>query len=503
MAKKAYIGVSVISNPGPFSNTNSWLANQNVIISVNNKALKVVSNQDSSTPGVYTILSKSIPANTQITLTYKLRGNVRVCGAFWGTDYGQSTLATPYYTLTEEVQTFTLTGQVKALTDRFYFFMASPTTSSWFEVVEIKLDYGVAKSIKKGYIGINGIARKIKKAYIGIGGIARPCWAGGTLTYYGKASTGLKEGLSYCNGTSVGNYAIFAGGKSSSGHSKIATAYNKTLTVSYPSDLSELRGFHAAASNANYAVFAGGNYNGYPSNTADGYNSSLTLKTVALPRRTAFLAGGSVGNYAVFGGGEYGERCWADVAGYDLSLTKVDGTAMSSKRTYGAATSVGNYVLFGGGYNMDNGAYLATVDCYNTSLTRSSTVSLGQQKRNLAAAKLGSYALFGGGLYSQSLSSVDAFNTSLTRTSVASLNSISSYLTATSIPDFAIFAGGQSTTLIATTTAYSTSLTKVSSTNLSEAKNNLGAASIGNYALFAGGSYASTYYKTVDVYTSI
>jgi len=179
MAKGAYIGVPIIPNPGPFSNTTSWVPNQTVTLSVNSGALRVVSGQSSSTPGAYTDLLGSIPSGTTVSLTYTIRGNVKVCATFWGISYGQSTLATEYYQLTDTFQTFTLTGSVSALSDRFYFFMSSPTTSSWFEISEINLFYNTARKIKKSYIGVDGKARKIKKAYIGVNGVAKLFWSGG------------------------------------------------------------------------------------------------------------------------------------------------------------------------------------------------------------------------------------------------------------------------------------------------------------------------------------
>ena len=48
-----------------------------------------------------------------------------------------------------------------------------------------------ARKVKAGFIGDEyGIARRIKKAYIGIGGIARPCFTTG-LEYYGTTTEGL------------------------------------------------------------------------------------------------------------------------------------------------------------------------------------------------------------------------------------------------------------------------------------------------------------------------
>ena len=73
---------------------------------------------------------------------------------------------------------------------------------------------GVARKIKKGYVGVEGKARKVKKAYVGVGGVARPCWASG-LEHYGSI-TPLSQGRYSLAATSVGRYALFGGGSTSS-----------------------------------------------------------------------------------------------------------------------------------------------------------------------------------------------------------------------------------------------------------------------------------------------
>ena len=82
---------------------------------------------------------------------------------------------------------------------------------------------GVARKVKKGYIGVDGIARKIKKAYIGIGGVARPCWGGG-LEYYGTI-TPLSEAKWEVKATTVGDYALFAGGNGSQTINRISAIF--------------------------------------------------------------------------------------------------------------------------------------------------------------------------------------------------------------------------------------------------------------------------------------
>ena len=108
-------------------------------------------------------------------------------------------------------------------------------------------------------IGVDGVARKIKAAYIGIGGVARPCWAGGAeLVYYGTA-TALSTARGHLAATTIGNYALFGGGYTSSSVSSVVNAYDQTLTRPIPTALSTAREYLAATTIGNYALFGGGN----------------------------------------------------------------------------------------------------------------------------------------------------------------------------------------------------------------------------------------------------
>ena len=165
-----------IANPGPFTTTDSWVKNQKVTLSVNGTALKVTSNQATSTPGAYTNLVTSIPSGDTVTLTYTARGNVAMSGRLWSTSTGGSTLYTDYITLTNSFQTFTVTGTASSIIDRLYFFMVSPTTSSWFEIGSISLTCSTTAGFKPYQIYIdNGSGWDLYQAYIDNGSSWDPC----------------------------------------------------------------------------------------------------------------------------------------------------------------------------------------------------------------------------------------------------------------------------------------------------------------------------------------
>jgi hypothetical protein len=83
----------------------------------------------------------------------------------------------------------------------------------------------LARKGKKAYIGVGNVARKIKKIYIGVANVARLAWSG-ELSYFGIA-TPLSVGRSRLAATSIGDYAIFAGGEPSGGnsYSNVVDAY--------------------------------------------------------------------------------------------------------------------------------------------------------------------------------------------------------------------------------------------------------------------------------------
>ena len=134
-----------------------------------------------------------------------------------------------------------------------------------------------------------------------------------------------------------------------------------SLTRTTATPLSVARKDLVAASVGDYALFGGGR-GGSNSSTVDAYNTSLT-RTIPTPLSVAryYLAATSGGKYALFGGGSNQNT----VDAYDASLIRTIPTPLSVGRSYLAATTVGNYALFGGGYNRS--AHSDIVDAYTLS----------------------------------------------------------------------------------------------------------------------------------------
>lgn len=364
----------------------------------------------------------------------------------------------------------------------------------------------VARKTKKAYIGIDGIARKIKKAYIGVDNKARLFYSS-LPNITGIARSGL-------GATTVGNYALFAGGLISqnimgSSISKEVMAIDTSFVQSYPEVLSTTRNYVSAVTLGNYALIAS-----QSSTTLDVYDSSLTKVSISVENLSGATSSWyptvtTVGNYALFVSGSYADA-------YDLSLTKTKPSALSKSRIAMGATTVGNYALFAGGYSGSNDSF-ANVDAYNDSLTKK-TVSNGLTNARylLGATTVGNYALFAGGwnyTNAGTVNYVESYNSSLAKRTVTELTGGSSLLTSVTINGNALFAGGRTAQIkIGSITTYNktnricrydTSLTKKDDVYLSENKERLAGAVLGNYAIFLGGAIGTgldSFSSKVDIF---
>lgn len=187
-------------------------------------------------------------------------------------------------------------------------------------------------------------------------------------------------------GAAVGNYALFAGGTvdwpiNEDNVTSDVLAYDPSLTFTTAPRLSVARANVKGASVGNYALFAGGKTGDFCT-TVDAYNASLTRTTAtALSSAENNSAAANVGNHAIF----VGNTASADI--YDASLTKTSAAILSTARTGLAATTVGDYAIFSGG---------GVADFCDASLTRSS-IGTSMTGYDMGAATIGDYALFAGG----------------------------------------------------------------------------------------------------------
>jgi len=325
-----------------------------------------------------------------------------------------------------------------------------------------------------------GIARKIKKAYIGIGGVARPCWSGGELAYYGQI-TDLSSANYYQAGGSIGNYALFAGGYTNGQYTTVVEAYDKSLTRSNPTSLAQKRYQLAATAIGGYVLFGGGSSEGSNKSNVDAFDASLTRKTSSLTVARAMLGATTVGGYALFGPAS-GK---SNVDAFDSSLTRT--SAPTAVQTNGlTGTTVGNYALFGSHAS-------STLDVYDGSLTHSTNSLDNSGLQGLCAGRVGNYALFSGGNKNGTMKgTVEVFNTSLAKTYASDLSTPRYNHKSATIGDYLIFAGGTTgawSTIAPSKVvdAYDASLIRTIQPSLCTARYHHSAATVGDYAIFAGG----------------
>lgn len=173
-----------------------------------------------------------------------------------------------------------------------------------------------------------------------------------------KSATALTDAVSDLSATRLGGYAIFAGGyydphTGEYRYSVYVDAYNASLTKTNLPDLSVGRRDMAAASVGRYALFGGGDTSS-SSYTAmvDAFDESFVRTTpTKLRAGKRCLCAETLGDFAIFGGGEFSERT---VDLYDTSLTRTTGTSFISEKTNKyASTVIGDYALFGGGDSVD------------------------------------------------------------------------------------------------------------------------------------------------------
>lgn len=486
MAKKAYIGVPsytvIIENTMTYSSDGEWSWGLNT------------SNEVNWTKGNTYVCNVEIDGVVYPNLTF-----APDVGASWFATYSENG---------EEVF-----GVYVSANNQLYDYKLGLDTavSHSIRLSSGSLD-GVARKIKKGYIGVADKARKIKKAYIGIGGIARPCWSGGEPTYYGTITT-LSNARSGHTGGTIGDYALFYAGIYNfyDDYYYYTDVYNKDLVRQNKITGPDIKCSDASAGNTqDYVIFYCGSRNDATWELpVTAYSATLTRKSL-----TRYTNGydnhshgcATVGGYAVFGGGFVGgfNQGATTVTTYNNSLTKGSATAFAQKRGGLGGATIGGYAVFVGGSDYvewDTDDYrsvpITLAEAYNSNLTKSTITSLSTARDHINSAIAGKYALFGGGYTNNYTESnvVEAYDENLTRTKITALSVKARSWATTSLGTNALFAcpgDGTSGSPSKVVNIYDENLTRTIGTSLSVARQRVAATTIGDSALFAGGTYHST-----------
>lgn len=312
----------------------------------------------------------------------------------------------------------------------------------------------------------------------------------GEVVYYGTA-TNIMAAYDIA-GTSVGDYAIFAGGEPDGNHTYDALstvyAFNSSLTRSSADSLPYNQKQSLGANFADHALIIGGY--AYRSSTAIStheivsYDISLTrtlLESISRDNDSA----AQTGNVLLISD-SYRIEFYLDEL---LTLHEIEEIPLSS---IDSSIDIGAYALF------HNGLEVIAID---SSLTKQNLANLTVQRNNIGAAQNGVYALFAGGYYSSTYyNTVEAYDYSLTQTIAPSLTSVGSFLAGGRLGDFAVFSCcyPSSTNY---TDVYDTSLTRESKDPLSSQRFHTAVANTGNYLLYGGGRNNNyDHFSTVDVY---
>jgi Ca2+-binding RTX toxin-like protein len=197
--------------------------------------------------------------------------------------------------------------------------------------------------------------------------------------------------------TTVGDYAIFAGGYTSAfdnGPTEDVDYFDAKTNTWFTHDLSGA-GSVAAVTVGNLAMFAGGISNGQPTKIVDIFNSVTGdwSSVTGLSQARSFIAATAVGNLALFYGG-------LDAAGAETNVVDIYNAATGdwSNTTYGGdrqrivATTVGERAIFFGGYS---GEESDEVDIYDSATGEWSTTTV-QHAGVVEATAVGDDAVFGG-----------------------------------------------------------------------------------------------------------
>ncbi len=132
-------GRNLIENSDFVNEIENWTRNQNVSLSIVDKKLKVIFNQETSTPGVKTLKNLVLPTGTY-TISAKVKGSYQ---GLKFTFYAGSSLPTKYIHLTGEWEVVTRTiDLIEPIDYQFMMLTSSPTLESYFLIDWVKFEKG-------------------------------------------------------------------------------------------------------------------------------------------------------------------------------------------------------------------------------------------------------------------------------------------------------------------------------------------------------------------------
>lgn len=196
-----------------------------------------------------------------------------------------------------------------------------------------------------------------------------------------------------CFAGSIGNSAIFAGGRKSGKDVSDAFYFDGNLSSVTLEPLSTARACGGSSNTRNHLVFCGG----LSSQSADAYDEDFILVSVAnMPRAKAYLIGANAGNYAVFvGGGANSSSFSAEGFAYDENLVLNAIMNLTEPRCKCSAVSCNGSAVFSGS-SFDE--FTDVVEIYSDELVKTNR-NIPIAKTYVAMASINELCLIAGGIY--------------------------------------------------------------------------------------------------------
>lgn len=320
-------------------------------------------------------------------------------------------------------------------------------------------------------------------------------------------------GNAYSAATTLGEYAVFAGGQTSSNTSN---TINTVFAIDVNSFLLRLpdmytpRRFLAAATVKDMsasraaALFAGGlDANSNNLSTIEVYYQDFTHDegTLSLPNASHALAGVTFGDYAIFAGGQGIGTKPVSAAAFSANWTRTILSDLSSPGSAISAACNSNYAIFAGGY-LDSGIS-SSVTAYDSTLVKATSPSpLSSGRVWMASGTAGDYALFVGGETSGHVASVaEAYDKNLNKVTAPNYTWTVRAAATTSLGSYLLIMGGMGNSNYYNIVRYYDSNLVLHETGpLFHLSKDGAAASAGEYAYFYGGHKGNSYWGEVDVY---
>lgn len=323
----------------------------------------------------------------------------------------------------------------------------------------------------------------------------------------------MNYGNAYAAATTLGEYAVFAGGQTSSSASyttNIVFAIDVNGFLLRLPDMYTPRKFLAAATVKDMSgsraatLFAGGlDANNNNLSTIDVYYQDFTHDegTLSLPNAAHALAGVTFGDYAIFAGGQGIDTKPVSAAAFSANWTRTILSDLSSPGSAISAACNSNYAIFAGGY-LDSGIS-SSVTAYDSTLVKATPPpSLSSGRTWMASGTAGDYALFVGGEVSGGVTNVaEAYDKNLNKITASNYTWVVRAAAATSLGSYLLIMGGMGNANYYNIARYYDSNLVLHETGaLFHLSKDGSAASAGEYAYFYGGHQGNSYWGEIDVY---